>query len=832
MIHVDKRSEDCPPILDGEPVQTEVRLIKAAVEREEAVPTSELKRHFAHSSVLAALSRNYRERCAFCESEGARDIHHYRPMSRYPWLAYDWANLLLACPTCSRTAADQFPLPEPDSSIAPSDVKKRLNSWTSEKPLLLQPELDRPDEHLEVWHDGTLRRKSERGQATIDTFRLNREELIDARWRVIDDLMARLRSATDAFVAAMRRHKNLERLPNAFHQAFVGIFQDLNQRANGEQPYSLVARNVQFSPGRFLNARLGPDSSHRHIAYAAFQKFVRDDPQALTDAMFRDAVNNELRASMSSVIARWQSLIDPAVQRVFVVTPDAPDLEASRAGHIVVVRADIQEQRMPEPWQEIRFLDLPAVALDDALDGRLDLPPGFARDRWRELDGIDDRPAPIKIDRVSLHNFRCFTSLEVAFHPGINVVIGKNGAGKTAILDALANTLAQVINTLFPAHGQHGAMIGKRDIRVAPAGGQTEVQTDERQYPARIRIPLVAYGDQTLDEYSWEANHENGHESHGTGPISFLDILDMVRWSAQTDHQVPLPVFAYYRTTRTVISEAPAERPTDHREQRSRLAGYLNWHRSAANLPVLEQWFQRMQLLEHQRGGEPLGVLQTARQALLACLKKELFEEVRYDANVGALAARQRAGPWLSFDQLSDGVRNTLGLVADLAVRCAQLNPHLGERAALETSGVVLIDELDLHLHPTWQSHVIGDLRAVFPNVQFIITTHSPLLISSLRPDEVLILERDDQDQMAARHPTWDPRLLTGNELFQRIFGVDDRPPDPLFREVKRYEYLARSPYRTDDDERQLASLGEKLRAHGVSDMETPVPREPLPEDM
>ncbi len=238
-----------------------------------------------------------------------------------------------------------------------------------------------------------------------------------------------------------------------------------------------------------------------------------------------------------------------------------------------------------------------------------------------------------------------------------------------------------------------------------------------------------------------------------------------------------------------------------------------------------------MQTLEQQGSREPLGILQAFRQVLRTCLESEGIDEVRYDANLKALAARWHAGPWVSFDHLSDGVRNALGLVLDLTMRCAQLNPHLGERAASETSGVVLIDELDLHLHPTWQSHIIDDLRKAFPRVQFIITTHSPLLISSRRPDEVVILERDDKGEMTTKRPDWDPRLLTGGELFRRIFGVENRPPDPVFKMVKRYEYLARSPYRTDDEERKMIAIGGELRAQEVTRVEEPVPRELLPEN-
>ncbi len=97
-------------------------------------------------------------------------------------------------------------------------------------------------------------------------------------------------------------------------------------------------------------------------------------------------------------------------------------------------------------------------------------------------------------------------------------------------------------------------------------------------------------------------------------------------------------------------------------------------------------------------------------------------------------------GPQL-FSNLSDGQRIMLTLVGDLARRAATLNPHLGIAAARETPGVVLIDELDLHLHPKWQRRIVKDLKLTFPSLQFIATTHSPQLIGEVLPEEIRRLD-------------------------------------------------------------------------------------------
>jgi predicted ATP-binding protein involved in virulence len=89
---------------------------------------------------------------------------------------------------------------------------------------------------------------------------------------------------------------------------------------------------------------------------------------------------------------------------------------------------------------------------------------------------------------------------------------------------------------------------------------------------------------------------------------------------------------------------------------------------------------------------------------------------------------------------LSDGVKNMIAMVADIAYRCATLNPQFEANAAQLTPGIVIIDEIDLHLHPRWQRRIVEDLQRTFPNIQFFATTHSPFIIQSLRQGKLINL--------------------------------------------------------------------------------------------
>jgi predicted ATP-binding protein involved in virulence len=99
----------------------------------------------------------------------------------------------------------------------------------------------------------------------------------------------------------------------------------------------------------------------------------------------------------------------------------------------------------------------------------------------------------------------------------------------------------------------------------------------------------------------------------------------------------------------------------------------------------------------------------------------------------------------LPLSMLSDGLRNMVVMVSDIAFRCIKLNPHLGEHAAMKTEGVVMIDEVDMFLHPSWQQTVIGSLRSAFPKIQFIVTTHSPQVLSTVPKECIRILGLNSQ---------------------------------------------------------------------------------------
>ena len=149
----------------------------------------------------------------------------------------------------------------------------------------------------------------------------------------------------------------------------------------------------------------------------------------------------------------------------------------------------------------------------------------------------------------------------------------------------------------------------------------------------------------------------------------------------------------------------------------------------------------------------------------------------------------------LKVSQLSDGIRNMLALVGDIAYRCYKLNAHLGEAAPRRTHGIVMIDEVDMHLHPGWQQTVLTDLTKAFPKLQFIVTTHSPQVLTSVDASCIRLLRQEVDpetgvQQTVAAPVTLQTKGVASSDLLAQIMGVDPIPDVPEARVLSEYHAL------------------------------------------
>lgn len=160
-----------------------------------------------------------------------------------------------------------------------------------------------------------------------------------------------------------------------------------------------------------------------------------------------------------------------------------------------------------------------------------------------------------------------------------------------------------------------------------------------------------------------------------------------------------------------------------------------------------------------------------------------------------------KSGARLSLQQLSDGERSFIAMLGDLVRRLSLANPELAN--PLEGYGIVLIDELELHLHPRWQREVVEKLRGCFPNIQFIATTHSPFVIQSLRPGELITLDPEEFGEYADR---------SVEDIAEHVMGVEVPQKSERYLEMMKaaeeyYRLLRGAPDQAQEAEARLAEL-------------------------
>jgi predicted ATP-binding protein involved in virulence len=178
--------------------------------------------------------------------------------------------------------------------------------------------------------------------------------------------------------------------------------------------------------------------------------------------------------------------------------------------------------------------------------------------------------------------------------------------------------------------------------------------------------------------------------------------------------------------------------------------------------------------------------------AVNTCLAPAGWKDITYSLSREELVAHHDQHGALPVSLLSDGIRNMIGMVADIAFRATKLNPHLGAMAAKETTGVVLIDEVDMHLHPEWQQVVLQSLTEAFPQMQFIVTTHSPQVLSTVPRENIRILEQDESHS-GARLPDFSPLAHESGDALAKVMGTHREPPLPLQDTVRQFEQLVRA---------------------------------------
>ena len=357
------------------------------------------------------------------------------------------------------------------------------------------------------------------------------------------------------------------------------------------------------------------------------------------------------------------------------------------------------------------------------------------------------------IRELTLENYRVFSQPRT-FHFGdrFTIIAGVNGRGKTAILDGLATLLSRLLPQISPAHS------GSRKISLS----DIHYGSEEAQLVARV------FCVDTPIKFKFGFNGERKRQKPTQIPPAVREHVKAVYGDPErADDQAPLVV--YYTTDRAGY-RLPRKLPTDiPQDQEIAYAGALS-----KRLVDYRDFMARYRLwsLDSVEADEKTAM--GAKRAIKAFnTSLEVFLDGFSDLEILEDPFRliiKKDDCLLSLGQLSDGERSFLAILSDLVRRLVLANPSLDD--PLQGAGVVLIDEIELHLHPKWQREVVDKLRVTFPNIQFIATTHSPFIVQTLRNDELIVL--DD--------------LVIGNyenrgleEIVMKVMGIENPDVSPHY---------------------------------------------------
>ena len=361
----------------------------------------------------------------------------------------------------------------------------------------------------------------------------------------------------------------------------------------------------------------------------------------------------------------------------------------------------------------------------------------------------------MQVEYLELANFRGIDRLRLDFRERVNVLVGVNGSGKSAILDG-ATILLSRLTARIRADSGKGRSLLVSDI----SNGHAE---------AFAEISVACRGTQ----YKWNVSKARRgrarRKASSQAPLG--ELAGRLRSDLADNATTSLPLAVSYPVNRSVLDiplRIRKRHPFDQLSAHDRALGG-----GSSNFRVFFEWFREREDLENEnRIGESSfrdPQLSAVRNAISAFMPG--FEGLQVKRSPLRMLV-QKDRQELSVNQLSDGEKCTLAMVGDLARRLALANPALDN--PLEGAGVVLIDEVELHLHPGWQRHVITSLPSTFPNCQFLVSTHSPQIPAHLDARSIWMLDRTGA-RLTAVHPQ-DAYGRETNTILESIMKTPARP--------------------------------------------------------
>ncbi|MCM1535260.1 MAG: AAA family ATPase [Clostridium sp.] len=335
------------------------------------------------------------------------------------------------------------------------------------------------------------------------------------------------------------------------------------------------------------------------------------------------------------------------------------------------------------------------------------------------------------LEKVNLKNYKAIEEMELYLKPGINLLIGDNGAGKTSVLEGIAIALSGLFVNVTGANTKNFV---KDDVRILmePLGDASTSVTYCEPVLAGCRL-------KTHDGncFIWTRIKEEVSSTH-----TKIDDKAVCAWMKKltNNKESVLPLISFQSAARAWKVRRGDFGTELQKKLDDRRCGYIGCLDSSMDVKSIQQWCMKLEVMKVNKG--KIREYETFKNIISTFMREinELDEssEVYYSPQFEEMAYKDGKEE-MPISKLSAGYQSLLWMIMDLAYRVCLLNPEMSDSS--QVKGIVLIDEIDMHLHPKWQWNVIKGLSKTFENVQFIIATHSPIVISSAREANLILLD-------------------------------------------------------------------------------------------
>ena len=425
----------------------------------------------------------------------------------------------------------------------------------------------------------------------------------------------------------------------------------------------------------------------------------------------------------------------------------------------------------------------------------------------------------MKVDRIEIKNYKGFENCNIDFHPKMNVFIGNNASGKTTILNAISKSAASIVPRVI---SRNAVSITNEDIN----------------YKALFAYIIGHISHFTEDDINFQTFTHAGIVTEDAKLISAKISKDISTVASNFKKKIQvspitIPIIKFYSANRGSFSYSYSEGIIDIYDI-SQLETWSNIMQSSLSYGKFSHWFYQNETdeLRLQRDYKDFNAqspaLRDVRKALALAFKELGYGDYSLVSKQIKRAGNSKLTPALflknnktlkeeNLDKKSDGEKAIITLISDIAYNLSIAKDFAVDNDFLKSSGIVIIDEIETHLHPKWQREILPILLKLFPNIQFFVATHSPQIVASVPSDSVFVCDNFKTEKVSLKTLGEDT-----NSILVEIFNATDRPKSYI-KLIQQFDNLidndGNNAPKLEKIISEIKKMYEKDTGSGISDL-------------